>query len=548
MQNAAKNRLLPLVTACLLAWQPAIAQVSPHTTDPNLAREMHEATEVAKHGDEPRALTLLDAVLKQHPTFVPALKLKGMLLEDKGQSQDSLALYERALKLAPKDPELLLTVGTADLVSGHVHEALPLLEQRVRLVPRDEEGLYYLAQAYHLTGLDEQALKTIRQAVQFAPSSAPIAQKYGELLCSSDDFDEATRWLLKAQKMDPKLPRLDFDLGVASYGSQDLEKTVTYAEREAELQPRDASNLLLLASAQIKLAHWREAERALDRAAILKPLDASALVLYGHAELEQEKYSGAVDALERALGQDPTQLLAHFYLAKAYSGLGQKEQAQHEAALHREMMQHISFSLPKAEQQHADALAEQARKDIAAGHEDQAVALYSADSLAPGTGAGAPWVSVASVYLSLGENANANRCIAKALALDPRTRSAHLYLGITALQAGDLAAAAKEFDAELAIDSSNSLAQGELGEVRYRQGRFEDAASLIARSRTTNPTLLYILCDSYFHLGKTQNANLTAESAAAYGHSQPQILDALTRLLEVNGQAELAAKLAKSRS
>jgi tetratricopeptide (TPR) repeat protein len=548
MQNAAKNRLLSLVAALLVVWHSAGAQMHPQTVDPVIARGMHEAIEVAKHGDEPRALTLLDELLKQHPGFVPALKLKGMLLEDMGRSQESLAVYERALKLAPKDPELLLAVGTADLVGGHAGQALPLLEQRVRLVPKDEEGLYYLAQAYHLSGLDEQALKTIKEAVEVAPSSAPIAQKYGELLCSSDDFDEATRWLLKAQRMDSKLPRLDFDLGVASYGSQDLEKTVTYAEREAALQPRDVSNLLLLASAQIKLAHWREAEQALDRAAILKPLDASALVLYGHAELEQEKYSGAVDALQRALEQDPTQLLAHFYLAKAYSGLGQKEQAQHEAALHREMMQHIAFSLPKAEQQHADALAEQARKDIAAGHEDQALALYSADSLTPGAGAGTPWVSLASVYLSLGDPASANRCIEKALALDPRTRSAHLYLGVTALQAGDLAAAAKEFDAELAIDSSNSVAQGELGEVRYRQGRFEDAATLIARSRTTNPTLLYILCDSYFHLGKTQNANLTAESAAAYGHGQPQFLDALTRLLAANGQAELAAKLAKSRS
>jgi uncharacterized hydantoinase/oxoprolinase family protein len=82
-----------------------------------------------------------------------------------------------------------------------------------------------------------------------------------------------------------------------------------------------------------------------------------------------------------------------------------------------------------------------------------------------------------------------------------------------------------------------------LGEVRYHQARWSDAAEQLAKSRTTTPELLYMLCDSYFHVGKVSDADLTAETMAAYGRNNSEVMKELNELLLRNGQMELAQRL-----
>jgi hypothetical protein len=52
-----------------------------------------------------------------------------------------------------------------------------------------------------------------------------------------------------------------------------------------------------------------------------------------------------------------------------------------------------------------------------------------------------------------------------------------------------------------------------------------------------------MLCDSYFRTGKVSDADLTAESLAAYGRNRPEVMKELIELLVHNGQTELAQRL-----
>ena len=80
----------------------------------------------------------------------------------------------------------------------------------------------------------------------------------------------------------------------------------------------------------------------------------------------------------------------------------------------------------------------------------------------------------------------------------------------------------------------------------FKQGRYSEAAEQLAKSRTMTPELLYMLCDSYFHVGKVSDADLTAETIAAYGRNNPQVINDLIALLHRNGQEELAKRLSAS--
>ncbi len=506
---------------------------------------MREAVASAQHGDEPHALAVVNDVLRQHSGFAPALKLQGMLLEDLGRTGDANAAYEKLLTLTPDDAEALLKVGTLKLVNGDTDGALVLLQHDVRLQPGDEEGNYYLAQAYHLKGNNELALTAIRNALKAAPNDPAVWQKYGELLCSAGQNEEALTWLKKAQHADPSLARLDFDLAVASYNNMDLKAAEDYASAQAASQPNDMADLTLLANAQVKLAEWQPAEANLQRVLAAHRDDAGSTVELGHCELELKDYPAAVEALQRALQLDPTQVLAHYLLSRAYAAMGNTAEARHEAALHREMMGHISFAMPKAEAKQQSALEEQARALLKGGDEAGALKLLESAPRNPYTTRGTAWLGLGANYLTLGNDEAAERCFRRALALDPKTRGAAIYLGILALQRGDLAQAETHFQAELTLDPNNSMGLGELGEVRYRQGRWAEAVDLLTRSKTTIPTLLYMLCDSEFHLGKTQAADLTAEALAAYSKGEPTMVQATEALLQQYGQAELAARLGK---
>jgi tetratricopeptide (TPR) repeat protein len=506
--------------------------------------EFRQAVATAEHGDENRALLETQRILQQHPAFEPALKLQGALLEDLGHPQEAAASFEQALKLAPRDPELMFKVGVYQLVAGDRAEATRLLERRLALVPHDADTLFYLSQAYHLNGDDAKALKAIQECLKFDPQNVTVWQKYGELLCSSGNNEEALHWLLKAQQADPKLDRIEYDLGVASYKNMDLNKALQYSSQAAERRPNDLKVLELEAAVEVKLGKWQDAQSVFQQILAVKSDDPTALLGLGHSELELKQYQPAADALERLLQQDPTEILAHFYLSRAYAALGRTADAEHEAELHRTMLQQVSATGPAGDEQRQDAAWRDAQQLLSAGNEKAALQLFRDRSTGPMATPGTPWVLVGVLYLSMNRPADASRCLHQALQVEPAVHGAHTYLGVLALQQGEPDAAEQEFNLELAHAPNDQAAMAEMGELRYRQGKWSEAVDDLVKSRTVVPSLLYLLCDSYFRLGKVKEANLTAELLVDYSKNQPTVIQGVVDLLNRNGQTELAQRLA----
>src|SRR5690242_14517834 len=141
-----------VVAACVTALLStgAAAQNTGRSSDSLLTRQLHQALALAKQGDRQGAMKLTLQLLQENPTFVPALNLKGTLLEESGQTSEAAASFEEALKLAPNDPDLLLKSGIYKLAVGDRTEAIRRLKHCTKLLPSDGDAQYYLAQAYHL--------------------------------------------------------------------------------------------------------------------------------------------------------------------------------------------------------------------------------------------------------------------------------------------------------------------------------------------------------------------------------------------------------------
>ena len=519
------------------------AQSTDRPAETPLMRQLRQALRLAQQGDKQGAMDLTLQLLQQNPKFVPAIKLKGMLREEAGQPSEAAAAYEEALKLAPNDPDLLLKTGIYKLTAGDREQAIKLLQQCTKILPHDGDAQYYLAQAYHLNGQDEFALAAIRKSLKAEPDNPSVWQKYGELLCGTGDCTGGLGWLLKAQKSDATLPRIDFDIAATDYKLMDLGGAAQRATRAVETQPNDVAALQLLATADVKLAHWPEAEVAFQHILALKSDDVEALLGRGQCELELKKYQTAAQTLESVLRLDPTKLLAHFYLSRAFAGMGRAAAAQHEAALHQLMMEQSTFARSKGSDERESPIKAQTEQLLAAHREEEAVRLYQKHFKGTSLTAADAYVFVGKLYLFMGETENGLRSLHHALKIQPTVRGAHTYEGILELKLGDLSRAEEEFKAELANDPSYQVAIAEMGEVRYHQGRWSDAAQELAKSRTMTPELLYMLCDSYFHLGNVEDADLNAEALASYARNKPDVRQGLMDLLMRNGQSDLAKRL-----
>ena len=532
-----------LIASFLLCTATLCAAQASRPADSTVKAQLDRVIVLAESGDIEQAQTLLDALLKEHPNLVPALKVQGMLLENTGHTREASLVYRKALQLAPEDPSLLFQVGLDTLMAGDKDQAIELLLRGLKIAPKNAQALYYLAQAYHEKHSEVLALKTIRECVELQPNNPLAGQRYGEYLANSGDNATAEEWLLKAQKADPKLKRIDFDIAVASYRNSDLSTAERFATRAAVSEPGDLDTLRVLAKIKETLSEPRDAKPIYERIIASQPDDAASLLGLGHSELELEDYPAAVDTLERVLQLDPTQINAHFFLARALRGLGRTTEARHEAELHRVIMQQNSVIPPKDQLKRDQATLDRIVQLLLDNREDEALPLAQEDdqgnAASPGHGA----MILASVYLAMHRLDDARRLLHQALALDPKTPNAHTCLGDLALLQDDLTSAVAAFQFELSLYPNQGLARAGLGEVRYRQQRWTEAAELLIDSKTTAPRMLYLLCDCYFRLGNVSSANLTAETVAAYAKDDPEVMRDLIALLDRNGQSEVALRL-----
>lgn len=140
---------------------------------------------------------------------------------------------------------------------------------------------------------------------------------------------------------------------------------------------------------------------------------------------------------------------------------------------------------------------------------------------------------MATAHLRAGDNPAALSELQKAAALNPRLPLVHSLMGRALLRTGDQTAAAKAFAAELANNPNDFQANLELGDLKKREQRFDEAEPYIRRAlrmRPSDPTARFSLAGLHVSRGDADEARKVLEGVVA---DAPQFTEAYVLLATV---------------
>jgi tetratricopeptide (TPR) repeat protein len=230
-----------------------------------------------RRGDAKFAIRYLKEMVESGGPKASAFHNLGLALEQLGRLGDARVVMEEALRLAPKNPSIVLSRAIVLLKEGHVAEsrtafdeyrellgsgrpsaayfafsvlaaaaagdspaALDLGKEGVALHPHSSTLLLHLGAVHERRGDWDQAEVHYRRAAEEGPELPQAHKALADALYRRGAYDEASEAYGRAIKLAPELgDDVYFKLGNIHYKQMEREKAVKLWHRALELNPRN---------------------------------------------------------------------------------------------------------------------------------------------------------------------------------------------------------------------------------------------------------------------------------------------------------------------
>lgn len=484
-------------------------------------------------------LLTCDGIFAQIPDAVAPLLNEGETLVHEGNLVQAQLFFEKALLKFPDSPDLRFDLGMVFFLEHNWQKAIENYQKSLRIKPDQVDPLYYMAQAYFQSSELDRAREAIARAATLAPDNADVCQEYGEYLAERmDKRTEGLKWLQKARSLNPDLERIDFEIGLAQFNLNDFQDATVSFQAALKKDPSNGEAAFLLGDSWSGLGYWEKARDSYNDALSKGYSSGATHYGLGTAQVQLGSYEAAVANLEKALELNPSLKEAHFQLAKAYRQLGRLHEAQREAKLFEILNQSQTSANEYAEfQTDVRTPAWSEVKALLEENKEQAALDYIAklpskvQNNAQNQNAN-PYYVLGVVYYTMGRIQDGERTLEIARAQVPGDAQTSAYLGVVELAANEPDRAEKSFNSALTLDPTNELALIGLARMKYKQQQWQDVIAYLERSHTANAGALYLLCDSYFRVGRINDAGVAAEAIRSLAPNDKRLLNDLDQLVK----------------
>ncbi len=136
------------------------------------ADDIQDANRLFKQKQYDQALDKVEAILANKPKDLQARFLKGVILIEKGKTDDAIALFQALTEDAPDRPEPYNNLGLLYALQGQYEKAKTAVEMAIRLQPTYALAHENLGEIYA-----KMASKEYERALQLDPNNTSLQTK-----------------------------------------------------------------------------------------------------------------------------------------------------------------------------------------------------------------------------------------------------------------------------------------------------------------------------------------------------------------------------------
>ena len=333
--------------------------------------------------------------------------------------------------------------------------------------------------------LEQQGKTTEAEAAWSALAKAyptnpePFAH-LGLLEARQEHYTEAIASYRKAMALDPAMPRLRFNLGLAYFKAGEYKDALQQFNPLLKTEPPDSDEAqrltILIGMSHYGLAEFTAAnpylKQATDRDAQNLPL----LLTLAHSCLLSNQYQCVLDAFHRIISLNPQSAEAHMLAGEALDEMKEPVDATRElrAAVEadpKEPSVHFGLGYLLWTQGQTEEAAREFQAELNNDSQHTLSMLYLADS-----------------QIQMNRLEDARPLLEKVVRIDPANPMGHLDLGVVYTEAGRNADALRELKKAAALDPQDVKAHWRLARLYRSMGKTAEANAELTKTKNMNQT------------------------------------------------------------
>jgi tetratricopeptide (TPR) repeat protein len=260
-----------------------------------------------------------------------AFMAEGRLREAQQQFDKASAAYERAIALAPNDPDALLSLVKLDVAQGHADRAKTRLGALLATRPDHLFAHGLLGEVLALSGHPQEADAQFREASRVNPKWIAPWLGRGGLWLAQKQPDQAIQVIQAGLKANPDSEELHMLLASAYSGQGQIDNAITAYDGALGLNPR---NVLAANNLAVLLVDYKGDPQNLQRAfALSRDFEKEAphplfLDTLGWVRFKMGQQEDALRLMKDAVAKAPEDPTLNYHLGMAFYQFGKRAEAR----------------------------------------------------------------------------------------------------------------------------------------------------------------------------------------------------------------------------
>ena len=215
--------------------------------------------------------TVWQTTIRKNPTAWMAHNNLGALLLKKGQLDDAIDHFSKAIEIKPDEASAYANLGNALLNKGELGEAIYQYQKAVELKPGEAGVHYNLANALLARGEVDDPIAEYQSTLAINPNNADAHNNLGAVLLQQGKLDEAIDHYQKALEINPQDVRAEGNLAwaLATSPQSTIRKAIAVKLAERANEATSGMNplvLRILAAAYAQQGQFSEAIETAEHA------------------------------------------------------------------------------------------------------------------------------------------------------------------------------------------------------------------------------------------------------------------------------------------